>query len=320
MGNVLGRADWSDDVRRARRRIAVSCLLSSLLVAVLVLPSLAGAAVGFSASYKAHDGNAYFVSNTCLLDQRINGLEPDAPGKYPVFVYLHGTGAEQGDLAAGTAAITAAAANGFVAVAPTYKGDGTVLSPQGIDLQTKCMFDKTSSTTVLSAVCARPKADCSRIVVAGHSQGGMISMRAANWATGIRGAWALGVFDTMWSNVFVSKEHGGVRELPDARLRIVTGRNDMDTPGPDAWGSVNRFTGRNCAWNTTDCLGSDGSGWYIVPHATPPAGPTDGYADHCYMNQDGNRCIENAPVDPFWQTGSAPWTLPSALAWLKKQV
>jgi hypothetical protein len=293
-------------------------LWAMIFTFMLVAP--AEASVKFTASFKAHDSYAWFVENTCRLDRSITGEEPDAAGKYPVLIYIHGTGGENGDFATGKAVIAAAAAAGFVAVAPTYVGGQTVSSPHGIDLQTRCMFDQSLSTTVLSAVCARPKADCTRIVAAGHSQGGMITLRAANWAGSVKAGWALGVFDTMWTNIFTSRESGGTRALPNARVRAATGRADMDIVAADTWGSLNRFTGQSCGWGTINCLRSDGSGWYVVPHAKPPAGPTDGWADHCYMNENGTRCYDVMPVDPFWRDGSAPWTLPSALTWLKNHV
>jgi len=300
----------------------MSCQLRVLWTLVLTLTAATPAQAGprFEATFKAHDSYAWFVADTCKLERSITGEEPDAPGTHPVLVYIHGTGAETGDLATGHAVVAAAAAAGFVAVAPTYVGGPTVSSPNGIDLQTRCMFDSSLPSTVLSAVCSRPKADCSRIVVAGHSQGGMIAMRAANWAGGVKAGWAMGVFDTMWSTHFTSRERGGTRALPDGALRVVTGRTDMDLLVADTWGSVNRFTGRSCARGTVDCLRGDGSGWYVVPHATPPAGPTDGYADHCYMNADGQRCYEIMPVDPYWRDGTAPWTLRSALTWLRARV
>ena len=280
----------------------------------------AEASVSFTASFKAHDSYAYFVENTCRLERSISGEEPDAAGKYPVLVYVHGTGAENGDLATGRAVMAAAAAAGFVAVAPTYVGGPTVSSPRGIDLQTRCMFDQSLPTTVLSAVCARPKADCTRIVAAGHSQGGMITLRAANWANSVKAGWALGVFDNLFTNTFTSRENGGTRGLSNARVRVVTGRDDMDLRPTDTWGSLNRFAGQSCGWGTVNCLRSDGSGWYVVPHAQPPAGPTDGFADHCYMNENDTRCYDVMPVDPFWRNGSAPWTLPSGLSWLQSHV
>jgi dienelactone hydrolase len=290
------------------------------LILVLMPVAPAEASTRFTASFKAHDSYAWFVENTCKLERSITGEEPDAAGKYPVLVYVHGTGAENGALAAGNAVIEAAAAAGFVAVAPTYVGGPTVGSAHGADLQTRCMFDESLSTTVLSAVCARPKADCTRIVVAGHSQGGLITLRAANWASNVKAGWALGVFDTMWSNDFTSRESGGNRVLPNARVRVVTGRTDMDYVPADTWGSLNRFTGQSCGWGTVNCLRSDGSGWYVVPHAKPPAGPTDGYADHCFMNQNGYTCTEPQPIDPFWRDGVAPWALGPALTWLKRHV
>src|ERR687898_1919563 len=104
-----------------------------------------------------------------------------------------------------------------------------------------------------------PNADCSRIVVAGHSQAGMITPWAANWAGGVRAGWALGVFDSMWSTAFTSREHSGTRALPDHAVRVVTGRTDMDVVVADTWGSVNRCRPRHrrTGWQAQQRLGGE---------------------------------------------------------------
>lgn len=298
--------------------------------------ALAAAAHGasFTDTYKAHNDETWW-GETCNLEQPIIGAEPDAAGTYPVLIWVTGTGAEGEwggtpaklakpyDQALAKAVVKTATDNGFVAAFGQYRGRWTVGSNAGTDRQAKCMFNRPAAPkSLLDAVCARPKADCSRIVVAGHSQGGMIAMRAANHDASVKAAWATAVFNASWDQAFWSStERGGKRVLRDANVRIATGYDDLHgllacCNGAN-YGALRTFTGLPCADKTINCVRPDGSGWHIVQHKTAPEGPTDGFADHCFMSVNGNRCTEPQTVDPFWVTGTAPWTLGTALPWLK---
>jgi hypothetical protein len=299
--------------------------------------AIAGAAQGasFTDTYEAHNDRAWW-GESCSLEQPIIGAEPDVAGTYPVLIWATGTGAEGEwggtptnltkpyDQALAKAVVKAAADNGFVAAYGQYRGRWTVGSNAGTDLQAKCMFNRPAAPkSLLDAVCARPKADCSRIVVAGHSQGGLIALRAANYERSVKAAWPMGVFSAGADPLYwTSVERGGQRVLPDAGVRIATGKADMDAwwiPNHRSgdYSGLNVFTGRSCANGTVNCFRADGSGWHVVQHAAPPAGPTDRHADHCFMNQNGYTCTEPQPVDPFWRDGTAPWTLGPALDWLR---
>src|SRR4051794_9226307 len=74
-------------------RLGVPVLMAALL---LGLASPAGAVTSFTGTYEAHDDRAYFSSETCRLNQPVYGMEPDATGKYPVLIWMHGTAAEGG--------------------------------------------------------------------------------------------------------------------------------------------------------------------------------------------------------------------------------
>jgi predicted esterase len=313
-------------------RLSTAALTVALSLASV---SAADAATSFAGTYQAHDDTAWFAPNTCRLSQPVNGMEPGTDGRYPVLLWVTATGAEGEwtnntltkpyDQALAKAAIRAAADSGFVAAYPHYRGRQTNGVNGGIDLQTRCMFNRPAAfTSALDVVCARPKADCSRIVVAGHSQGGMIAMRAANHEPNVKAAWSLGVsYASIDPPFWVSAARGGQRVLADSNLKIVTGYDDLH--GLVSWfngasyGSLRTFTGLGCADGTAACLRRDGSGWLIVPHKRPPDGPTDGFADHCFMSVDGYACTEPMPVDQFWLTGSAAWTFPTGLSWLRSR-
>lgn len=233
------------------------------------------------------------------MPEPVNGMEPNGPGPYPVLIYVHGTGAEKYPQYTAPAVLEAAAANGFVAVAPIYVG-GWTLTPNGQDNQAKCIMDRQETArTALQVACERPVADCSRVVVMGHSQGGMISLRGGDYA-GAKGAWAMGVFGDFVDPRYMAVAKGGTRVLTDAQVQVVTGQADFDM------------------FPTADPYRLDDHP-IIVPHKTPPDGPTDGFADHCYFELDGTRCYGGRPVDPFWQTGAASWTLPAAMDFLRAQ-
>jgi pimeloyl-ACP methyl ester carboxylesterase len=317
------------------RNLARIALFAALGFGSSVAPSAHAQTAGFSAAYHAHDTWAWW-GDSCRINAPVEGQEPAADGSFPVFIWLSGTGAEGGwsgntlttryDMALAKATVKAAAESGFVAAYPIYKGAHTVGVDQGQDRQALCMFNRTrASTSALDVICARPKADCSRIVVAGHSQGGMIAMRAANHSSSIRAAYATSVFSLGCSNdaaFWRSRESGGQRALPNGRLRIATGRGDMDAwwvpcHRPGDYSALRTFTGLACDNGTVSCNGAAGPGWTIVQHAAPPTGPTDKYADHCFTGQNQTMCKEPQPVDSYWIEGAAPWTLKSALGWLK---
>jgi dienelactone hydrolase len=276
-------------------------------IAGLVAPA-AAAAGAFSSSYQGL--NIWWnYPDSCNLAMPITGAEPDASGTYPVLVYLHGTYDEMGSLATSRAVLAEAAARGFVAVAPKYDSWAT-LSVDGVEQHARCVFREDRATSVVGAVCARVKADCSKgIVVAGHSQGGAIAGRAANWSRRIRAAWLLGVSGP---NVPEARSApSGTRTLANARIRIVDGQGDVF--GPGTLTDLNAISGRSCAAGPS-CLAADGSGWLLVQNA----GVTDGVADHCYMTTNG--CAMDPAVDARWRSGTAPWAMPAALAWLKRFV
>jgi pimeloyl-ACP methyl ester carboxylesterase len=261
----------------------------------------------------------------CTESQPIYGSEPAAAGTYPVLLYMHGTYADWGGNQEGQRVVALAAAQGFVAPAPTYDSWLT-LSPNGVDRHAQCMFSPAASANAVAQVCARAKADCSRgILVAGFSQGGAIAARAANFSGDVRAAWVMGVSGPAISAALAAP--AGTRVLPDDRVRIDVGEADVDTTDATTGkvtgmqlNALNAVSGSGCS--TPSCLRPDGSGYYVVQNSDV----ADGVADHCYWQSvatqnPANSCVWTPTFDPgFPPPSTKPWSLPANLDWLRAQL
>jgi hypothetical protein len=289
-------------------------LLLALLAAVLLFPAAAGAATSFTDTYRYYDTWAWVSEPKCVGTGQysaITGQEPDS-GTHPVFVWLHGTYAPT----AGTEAlkfVSSMAARGFVAAAVHYD-DFTYSSATTADKKARCIFDPKMPSSAIAKLCARPRADCSKgIVVAGHSQGGVLGIRAANWDPRVRAGYFLGFNEesTVESGARLkaaSAPPDGTRALPNSRIRIIDGVADAP---PDRRDELNTQTGKSCPLTATDCLDASGAGWRVVQNIEVQ----DGTADHCY-HHGGGGCQSNPTFDPGWLNGTAPWELNPSLDWL----
>jgi hypothetical protein len=259
-------------------------------------------------------------ADKCSVIQPIHGSEPAAPGRYPVFIYLHGTLANWGGNAEGRGVAELAAAQGFVAAAFTY---GLVApSRTSIDGHAKCMFSPGSAGNALAEVCGRPKADCSHgVAVAGFSAGGAMAARANNFSAQVRAAWVIGVHGPATDPAAIAAPVG-TRALPDDRLRINVGRSDVQSTDPSGvdLAGLNQLTGLRCS--ASPCLRANGSGYVVVQHAEV----ADGVADHCYWQRINrlvptNSCTWKPTFDPgFLQPSTRLWSLNVNLAWLRAQL
>ena len=139
-------------------------LVLGLFAAVVVSTSASAQTLNsFTATYKGG-------SSTCGTNYSIQGKEPSSLGTYPVFVYMVGT-SESYTNASALAAVDEMAGRGYVAATVQY-ASSTFGSCSTLTARSKCIFDSTSSTSAVAALCSRAKADCSKgIVVAGFSQG-----------------------------------------------------------------------------------------------------------------------------------------------------
>jgi hypothetical protein len=263
----------------------------------------------FTATYTGQ-GNG---STTCGSTFNISGQEPTTTGTFPVFIYTIGTG-ETFTNASATAAVAAMASRGFVAATVQYNS-GSFSGCSTIAGKARCIFNGSSATSALARLCARPKADCSKGVVAGgFSQGAVIATLANNFDNRVQAAWGMG--DGVRYSIFnlTSCMGNGNRTLPSSRLRVVDGEKDQFI-GPNAGNVRNQMltlTGLSCG-TATSCLQANGSGWLIVTNGQVG----DGSADHCYMRRTGDCGGSQNSLDAGWQTGTAPWELNANLAWLQ---
>jgi len=263
----------------------------------------------FTATYTGQ-GNGSTACNTTF---NISGQEPTTAGTFPVFIYTIGTG-ETFTNASATAAVAAMASRGFVAATVAYNS-GSFSGCTAIAGKARCIFTGGTATSALARLCARPKADCSKGVVAGgFSQGAVIATLANNFDPRVQAAWGMG--DGVQYSIFnlTSCMGNGNRTLPSSRLRVVDGEKDQFI-GPNAnnvRSQMLSLTGLSCG-TATSCLQSNGSGWLIVTNGQVG----DGSADHCYMRRTGDCGGSQNSLDAGWQTGGNPWQLNANLAWLQ---
>ena len=288
--------------------------LASLTVALTVLlaASAAGQTTAFSGTYASERWD-WWGTRSCGNTAPFAGREPATGAGHPVFVYLPGT-SEPHDGPVGMRFVAAMAARGFVAASVRY--EDWQFYAEGLEGNAACIYGAGAGGAV-TQLCARPRADCSRgIVVAGFSQGAVISARARNHDARVRAAYLLGFNEertSPWEGTarwrMAVTAPAGTRALPDTRIRIVDGADDAPVAQRD---ELNAQTGRSCATTAARCLARNGAGWYVVQHGQV----ADGWADHCYF-QGGGTCPRTPAFDPTWATSAgAPWALAPGLAWL----
>ncbi|WP_164016224.1 hypothetical protein [Pyxidicoccus trucidator] len=245
----------------------------------------------------------------CGTTYNIRGREPAATGRYPVFIYTVGT-TETYDHSSALAAVEEMAARGYVAATVEYDNAtfGSCTTLQG---RAKCIYDSSRSSSAISRICARAKADCSKgVVVSGFSQGSIMAILAKNHDSRVRAAYGLGAGVQYSIYDLRSCVANGNRTLPSDRLRVVNGEEDTFVgPGESAVRSQSTtLTGYSCPL-ATSCLQANNSGWYIIDNTQV----SDGNADHCYMRNGS--CI-GLTLDSTWRSGTAPWSLRTNLNWL----
>jgi hypothetical protein len=109
-----------------------------------------------------------------------------------VFLYFIGTTETSTNNASASAAVAQMAAKGFAAATIAY--DSATFNTCGvIQGKVSCAFNPSSSTSAVSVLCKRAKADCSKgIVVAGFSQGSVIATQAKNFDSRVQAAYGMG--------------------------------------------------------------------------------------------------------------------------------
>jgi dienelactone hydrolase len=254
----------------------------------------------------------------------LNGREP-APGSgYPVLIYVHGLGGIH-DGPEANQVVEHAARRGFVAGAIQFDS-GRLYNPYGVENLTRYAYRPQPGSAV-TTLCSRPKADCSKGIVAmGFSMGGASVIRAKDHNPLVRAGLGLGT-SGVFSDAQVAPP-AGTRDFADNRLRIVVGQDDSeivsdrdgDGVATSGWRDLDRLTGQSCYLAERHCLRPDGSGYYVVTHGEV----ADGDADHCWFHgakrPGRGRCYNDPPFDPNWlDPADAEWSLGVSLNWLKRQ-
>lgn len=280
--------------------------VTALCAAFLALG--AQAQTSFSASYNGASPSG----GDCSSTYNIVGMEPSTPGKHPVFVYMVGTW-ENFTNASALEAVRRMAAKGYVAATVEY-GNSAFGDCNVIGSKAKCIFDPDSAASAVSQLCSRKGADCRKgLVVAGFSQGAIISILAKNHDARVQAAYGLGAGVQYASTDLRQCVANGNRVLPSDRLRIVNGETDefMGANPLTVRGQMQEVTGMNCGPLASGCTAANGSGWEMVQQLRM----SSGLADHCYMRGAGCGSSEDV-LQPGWQGGNEPWQLEPNLRWL----
>lgn len=287
-----------------KKDLIAKIVMGLLLSVVWSAPAGAQTLTSFTATYKGG-------SSTCGTTYNIQGKEPSSTSRYPVFIYMVGT-SETYNNASALAAVDAMAARGYVAATVEY-ASATFGSCSTLTARSKCIFDSSSASSAVAALCSRAAADCSKgIVVAGFSQGSILAILARNHDARVQAAYGMGAgvqYSTYDLRACVAN---GNRTLTSDRLRAVNGEGDgfMGSTESSVRGQLQELTGRGCT--TTSCFASNGSGWYIVKNAEV----SDGVADHCYMRATGGCTGSQNSLDQKWLNGTYDWSSDTNLQWL----
>jgi hypothetical protein len=262
----------------------------------------------FTASYSGANGSA-----TCGTTYRISGVEPSDTAKRPVFLYMVGT-TETYNNAQAMAAVNAMAAKGFVAAAIQYNS-GSFGTCTDIGQKAACIFKPASTTSAVSQLCSRARADCSKgVVVAGFSQGSVIATLAKNTEPRVRAAYGMGTHNAYSVYDLSACMKAGKFTLPTSNLRIANGETDTFGGGiaSAVRTSSQNVTGTSCGAGAYQCLATNGSGWIMIRGSQV----SDLSADHCYQRSVGDCIGSENSLDAKWKTGTDNWALPANLNWL----
>lgn len=284
-------------------------LTALALCAASALSTAAWAQTRFTSTYNG----ASPTGGDCNSTYNIIGMEPDAPGKHPVFVYVVGTFEDYYNASA-MEAIQRMAQKGYVAATVEY-GAAQFGNCDVIGSKAKCIFDPNSAVSAISQICSRKNADCNKgLVVGGFSQGSIIAILSKNHDARVQAAYGLGTGVQYASTDLRQCMANGNHALPSDRIRIVNGEADefMGANQITVRSQMQEVTGLNCGLTAGSCLNANKSGWIMVqqPQMSVPA-----LADHCYMRPSGCGSSEHS-LDPTWKNGLQEWALESNLQWL----
>lgn len=277
----------------------------SLLLTVLFSTS-SWAVDTFTMSYEGKGGRS-----GCNSTFAIYGEEPSEAGTYPVYVYTVGTWEDPQSVLA-MANITEMANRGYVAASVAYDNN-SFGDCSKIGGRAECIYDATSSSSAVSRLCSRAKADCSKGIVAGGlSQGSVVATLGKNWDARVQAVYGTGIGVKYDRFDLTACMADGNRTLSSDRLRAVNGEVDNffgENPD-DGRANLEALTGLSCGSDAYSCFRTNSSGWYMVQNSEV----SDGEADHCYMMDGG--CSSTNPLDPTFENGTESWSLGTNLDWL----
>jgi hypothetical protein len=284
---------------------------AALALALTAAATWASAQTSFTTTYRGGS------SSTCGTTYSIQGKEPLGAGRYPVFVYIGGTG-EPYTSAWAQSAIDEAVSRGYVAATVEY-ANASFGTCSTISSRARCIFNSANSNSAVAKLCARAKADCSKgVVTGGLSQGSIISVLSRNYDSRVRASFGQGTGTTytVAYNLASCMTAGRYTQSPD-RVRIINGEGDLFVGGSEATAraSAQRVTGLNCTGRQS-CFRSNGSGWYIVKHYEV----LDLFADHCFMGYGGTaiaQCAGIALSDANYVLGNNQWGVKASVNFLK---
>ena len=267
----------------------------------------------------------------CFRDYQTVGYEPVVPDdpnkKFPLFLYFVGTdfftgpGTYYND-GAPIDIIEEMAARGFVALSVSYDNTGVALfaDEAGQAQQMNCLFSEAEADSLISRACASlAHVDCNLgIATWGHSQGGRVALRAADFAprdangnSRVRAAVAFGVGPDI-----------PAFSIDRSRVRVVDSVGDFKLPSfaPITPEDLILLTGASppvdCADSPDQCLRVDKSGWVLVGDDVPGIG-----VGHCwFMNNAacGATLADRSSAAGFLAPNAElPYTLVANADWIQ---
>jgi dienelactone hydrolase len=305
-----------------------------LLIVMLPLASLLMAPRCYStrpiANPPTYKGTSH-ATGGCFRDYQTVGREPvndeDPNKKYPLFLYFVGTdfftgpGTYYND-GAPLDIIEQMAARGSVALSVSYDNTGVALfaDEAGQAQQMNCLFNADEPESLISKACnTLPHVDCSLgIATWGHSQGGRVALRAANFAPTdangnslVRAAVAFGVGPDM-----------PPFSIDRSRVRVVDSVGDFTLPSfaPITPADLTLLTGAappvDCAESPDQCLRADKSGWVLVGDDVPGIG-----VGHCWFMSNaacGATLADRSSAAAFLEPNpELPYTLAANADWIQ---
>jgi dienelactone hydrolase len=276
------------------------------------------------------------------VDTSIKVMTPDGAGKFPVFMWLMGTGDE---FAADTynEFATFMANAGYIAAIPDYSNEDMCMNICGDASCTLSLMQLYSVNTgdiknigqpekvralmkALDVLCAMPKADCSLgVAVSGHSQGAYSTVMLATMDSRVTAIspWSYGYVDLADKSGLGCVEAIEVdKKISKEKRRMLIGAKDdlnglavaLDMKGPQA------FSGYTCDATTApiDCIQTDGSGYYVFAESEyTTSDPAIAKATHGFFGSADPVVVGVTLLDTF-KNGAMKWNMVPTFNWLSE--